>query len=60
MLYIIFLFVNISIVGPRQNKTLIRFVTDCLKKFVVSVKSIEGSAPPPPTPQISVKSQYQT
>lgn len=30
--------------GPRQNKTLIRFVTDCLQKFVGSVKPIEGEA----------------
>uniref|UniRef100_K1QJE7 Uncharacterized protein n=1 Tax=Magallana gigas TaxID=29159 RepID=K1QJE7_MAGGI len=30
--------------SPRQNKTLIRFVTDCLQKFVGSVRSIEGDA----------------
>ena len=41
--------------GPQENKTLIKFVNDCLWKYIGLINLIYGEAPPCPLKDLSTQ-----
>ena len=41
--------------GPQENKTLIKFVTDCLWKYIGLINLIDGEAPSCPLKDLSTQ-----